>query len=193
MIQNMLILDVVMMTLLLVSILYCLVLNRKINRLHQSKQEFIAMVQQFDKAATQAGKHIAEIRTMADTIHQEIDQKSEHAKIIIDDLDYMSEKAKNIVTASKMTLNKLRESSNIASNYNHQTNASSQAMKKSPVEPSQRNNIIPIKKKQIAQDKTAIIQTLMERIAASQGSDNQEAIADIQKDIMRNLQTSQQD
>lgn len=91
-----LLLDLVMATLLAVTIFYCTKLNKRIRVLQDSKSELATLIQKFDESTQQATRSINEIHIVSKRINESIKTKLEKANYIVDDLSFMIEKGNKL-------------------------------------------------------------------------------------------------
>ncbi|MCD6036109.1 MAG: hypothetical protein K0R63_1850 [Rickettsiales bacterium] len=85
----MMFLDGLVSLLLLVTIVYALRLNRKIEHLQKGKEEFLAMVRQFDGAAMRAEKSIAQLKQLSQKANGELEGQMKAAASRVADLEYL--------------------------------------------------------------------------------------------------------
>ncbi|MEM7617698.1 MAG: hypothetical protein AAF195_04895, partial [Pseudomonadota bacterium] len=105
----MIILDIALIILLITALIYGFILNRRIAIFKKTKSEFGQLIKHFDKLASKTEANLAEIQNMSDQINQNIDSKLNHGKIIIDDIEYVSEKATKLVTIINNTIKETKE------------------------------------------------------------------------------------
>lgn len=91
MIANIL-LNVLLVGLLSATILYCYVLNRRIQVLQDSKSELAALLKQFDESTVRASETIIAMQTASKKIGDNIQLKLDKANYLLDDLSYSIEK-----------------------------------------------------------------------------------------------------
>ena len=93
-------LDVVMASLLVVTIVYCVKLNRRIKVLQDSKGELAQLIQQFDETTERAGGSINELQGVARKVTEHMKHKIDRANYLADDLAFMIERGNKL--ADKM-------------------------------------------------------------------------------------------
>lgn len=190
---SVIILDLVVVVLLLATIVYSFILNSKINKLHNSKKEFINIIKHFDQTVTKTEANITEIRRMTVSVNKEIDVKIEHAKILLDDIDYVSEKGKNVVNAIQSAIANTKENIAKASREQQMDMATTKEYVRSygderKTSTEEVHNIIPMKKKEKKKEQAQVLEDLMRRIAESRSKNDTQGLEDIENDIINKFQ-----
>ena len=93
-------LDVSVALMLVLTIYYCIKLNKRIKVLQDSKSELAQLIKQFDESTQQATDSIIEIQRASKKISTNIQEKLDKANYIADDLAFMIERGNK--TADKM-------------------------------------------------------------------------------------------
>lgn len=91
-----LLVNVVIVVLLVVTIGYCWILNRRIRVLQDSKGELAALLKHFDESTQRASESIVALQTASKKIGETIQKRAEKANFLLDDLSYMIEKAEYV-------------------------------------------------------------------------------------------------
>ncbi len=90
------ILDFVVIFLLIIAIIYGFILNRRILLIQNSKKELANLFKSFDNTILKAQTSIDDMKKVSSEISGGLQQKIDKAAIIIDDLEFLSEKAVEI-------------------------------------------------------------------------------------------------
>ena len=90
------IVDLMVAGLLLVTIVYCWKLNKRIRILQDSKSELAQLIADFDESTQHASRSIAEIHAISKKINSNIKLRLEKANYIADDLAFMIEKGNKL-------------------------------------------------------------------------------------------------
>ena len=187
--DNILILDLTVVGLLIATIIYAIILNRKINKLHHSKKEFISIIKHFDQAVAKTEANITEIRNMAGSLNKQIDSKIEHGMVLIDDIDYVSDKGRNVVKAIQSAIDNAKV--NIAkASQEQQMEASSASYEPDDSQSQRPHNIIPMKKREKKSEQAQVLEDLMRRISETRSKDDSKGLEEIRSDIMNKFQPS---
>lgn len=86
------ILEGLVAVLLVVTILYAAILNRKLNTLRKGKAEFEALVKDLNVAIEQAGQGIGAFRRLSESNSARLDEAVKDARAIRDDLNLLIER-----------------------------------------------------------------------------------------------------
>ncbi len=86
------ILEGLVAVLLVVTILYAAILNRKLNTVRHGKAEFEALVKDINVAIEQAGRGIAEFRQLSERNSARLDEAVNGARALRDDLGFLIER-----------------------------------------------------------------------------------------------------
>lgn len=78
--------------LLTATVIYCIILNRRIQTLQDSKSELAALLQQFDESTVRASETIIAMQTASKKIGDNIQMRIDKANYLLDDLTYTIEK-----------------------------------------------------------------------------------------------------
>ncbi len=85
-------LNVLLVGLLAATIIYCVILNRRIQTLQDSKSELATLLMQFDESTIRASETIVAMQTASKKIGDNIQLKLDKANYLLDDLSYAIEK-----------------------------------------------------------------------------------------------------
>jgi hypothetical protein len=91
-----LILDVLIVVLLVVTIGYCWVLNRRIKVLQDSKGELALLLKRFDESTQRASESIIALQTASKKIGENIQFRIDKANYMLDDLSFMIERGNKL-------------------------------------------------------------------------------------------------
>ena len=86
------ILNIFMVGLLAATIAYCVILNRRIQILQDSRSELASLLKQFDESTMRASETIIAMQTASKKIGDNIQMKLDKANYLLDDLSYAIEK-----------------------------------------------------------------------------------------------------
>lgn len=90
------ILDAVLAALLLVTIIYCWRLSRKVAAIHASKRELQTLISAFDEAINRAENGILQLRDTTDQADKILQQHIEKARFLSNDLAFLAHKGNNV-------------------------------------------------------------------------------------------------
>lgn len=93
---------------LLVTILYCGKLNRRIRVLQDSKSELAGIIREFDESTRRATESIAEIHAATARLSENIQHKIDKANFLADDLQYMIEKGSKVAGKPEPSMDRPR-------------------------------------------------------------------------------------
>ncbi len=88
-----LLLNTLLIGLLIATVCYCYLLNRRIQTLQNSKSEFASLLKHFDDSTIKASETIVAMQTASKKIGDNIQMRIEKANYLLDDLSYAIEKA----------------------------------------------------------------------------------------------------
>lgn len=91
-----LLLNFLIVGLLMATISYCWVLNRRIKILQDSKSELANLLKYFDESTTRASESIIALQTASKKIGENIQVRIDKVNYLMDDLAFMIEKGNNI-------------------------------------------------------------------------------------------------
>lgn len=86
-------LNIIVISLLIITIIFCWRLNKKITELKDSKKDLGALIQTFDSAIIKTHKSIADLKVMSQTSSTELQQYVDKAGELISDLSFMTNTA----------------------------------------------------------------------------------------------------
>ncbi|MDX2073618.1 MAG: DUF6468 domain-containing protein [Alphaproteobacteria bacterium] len=89
-------LNVILVGLLSATILYCYILNRRIQTLQDSKSELAKLLRQFDDSTVKASETIVAMQTASKKIGDNIQLKLDKANYLLDDLSFAIEKGSRL-------------------------------------------------------------------------------------------------
>lgn len=90
--------DVGLGALLVVTILYCSKLSKRIRMLQDGRSEFAGMLVKFDTATNRAMASVTELQTISKRMTDALQLKIEKANFLADDLAFLIEKSNKLVT-----------------------------------------------------------------------------------------------
>lgn len=99
-----LILDGTMAALLLLTILYCRQLNRRIKVLQDSKSELAQLIRHFDESTERASSSIVALQSASKKIGETIQTRIEKANYLVDDLSFMIDKGSKLADVMEADL-----------------------------------------------------------------------------------------
>ena len=160
--------------LLLVTIIFCWKLNKKIVAIHKSKREMLALLKCFDNAVLRAEESIKQLKLASTSAGKTLQTDIEKAKFLMDDLNFMIERA---ATATDKLENSITSSrSNLyASSTMEQPQRPAYATPSFRLSPSSKLTTpkpavmdTPTAEKNATQSKRSSIEILLERLAGKQ-------------------------
>ena len=90
------ILNIIVIVLLTLAIIYGFILYRRISLIQESKKELANLFKSFDNTILKAQKSIEELKSVSGEISGGLQTKIDKAAIMIDDLEFLSEKATKV-------------------------------------------------------------------------------------------------
>jgi hypothetical protein len=90
------ILNMLVVALLMATITYCWILNRRIKILQDSKSELSSLLQYFDESTTRASESIIALQSASKKIGDNIQTRIDKANYLMDDLVFMIEKGSKL-------------------------------------------------------------------------------------------------
>lgn len=106
-----LVLDVVIAMLLVATILYAIVLNRRLGILRRNGDELAKLIGRFNEATMRAESSIPKLRKAADEAGQALQERVEKAQSLRDDLAFMVERADAMATRLESSVRTARNES----------------------------------------------------------------------------------
>jgi septal ring factor EnvC (AmiA/AmiB activator) len=91
-------LNVLLVGLLTATIIYCFILNRRIQTLQDSKSELATLLKQFDESTIKASETIIAMQTASKKIGDNIQLRIDKANYLLDDLSYSIEKGTRLTS-----------------------------------------------------------------------------------------------
>ena len=98
--------NITIMTLLLITIIYAVRLNGKLNAIRNHKLELKANIEAFYAATEKANKAVADLQKQGKELSKELDQKVSKARSTSDEIDFMITRARKTL----MSMNEPKES-----------------------------------------------------------------------------------
>jgi hypothetical protein len=89
-------LNVIMVALLVATIAYCWLLNRRIKVLQDSKSELAHLLRHFDESTQRASESIVALQTASKKIGENMQSRIDKANFLLDDLSFMIEKGNKV-------------------------------------------------------------------------------------------------
>lgn len=169
-------LDVTVIILLCVTILYCTKLYKKIDHLRKGKQEFIILIKHFNDSIIKAEKSVSDLKKLSSLTDQDFSTKVNEAKIVIDNLEYMMDKANTLSQ-------KMQSEHKAVLKQSLRNNARPFPKTEPKITPTATQNKKPTKQ----QDKTHILHSLMERIAQHREEKDETVKGELKKEIIDTL------
>jgi chromosome segregation ATPase len=102
--------DIVVAFLLLATIIFAVLLNRKLSMIHNSRQELQALLDHFSKSLNRAEDGIIELRKAANSIGNGLDSQVKKAVALKDDLVFLIERGETLATQLEDGIRKARPS-----------------------------------------------------------------------------------
>ncbi len=88
-----LVLDIIIASLLVATIIYATMLNKRLNSLRKNREDMAKLISQFNEATVRAESSIPKLRKAADEAGQTLQERVEKAQSLRDDLAFMIERA----------------------------------------------------------------------------------------------------
>lgn len=104
----MLFLDIIVIALLVVSIVYCRSLGKKVKMLQDSKGEFAGIIRRFDDTIDRTQAGIASIKETTARAENELEDKLKQIRFLIDDVTFLSERAEKAAATLEEAINDVR-------------------------------------------------------------------------------------
>lgn len=90
-------LDISFLLLLLLVLFYCFRLNKRIVLVHESKQELLNLLQNFDNDISKCEVMVKDLKLVSKEASNALQQKIDKSLIIMDSLSFLHQKASNLV------------------------------------------------------------------------------------------------
>lgn len=150
-----LVLDVTIAVLLMLTIVYCWKLNRRIGSLQKDKKSLAEFIRNFDRSIVRAEANIADLKDLSQKSAHQMDEKNKKAQMLIDDMAFLSERCTKISDNLEKLVSQARKQDTVSMvpTINHQ------ASRKKPVQP------IDHIEKNPKNEKRQSIETLLQRIS----------------------------
>ena len=89
-------LNIAMVALLSATVLYCWILNRRIQTLQDSRSELAHLLKQFDRSTRRATEAMNTLRKVSKEAGKNVQSRIEKAQYVLDDLSYMIDRANKV-------------------------------------------------------------------------------------------------
>lgn len=103
------VLDLIVVALLVPTIAFAVVLNRRIESLRRSRDDLAKMILAFNEATTRAESGIPKMRKTADEVGKTLREATEKAQTLRDDLAFMAERADSMANRLEAQLREARQ------------------------------------------------------------------------------------
>lgn len=100
--------DIVVAFLLLATIIFAVILNRKLSMIHNSRGELQALLDHFSKSLNRAEDGILELRKAANSIGEGLDSQIKKTVTLKDDLAFLIERGENLANQLEEGIRKAR-------------------------------------------------------------------------------------
>lgn len=104
----MLLLDILLIVIILTCIVYCFVLNRRIQDLQNSRVEFARMIKELNLSVERASANIQELNDLSKKVHSELDRSISDANKVLQELLVVSEIANDLSKAIDSSIFEIR-------------------------------------------------------------------------------------
>ncbi|WP_417516981.1 DUF6468 domain-containing protein [Minwuia sp.] len=91
-----LLLDILLAGLLLATLVYCFVLNRRLSRLRNAKGDMAEMVRSFHQATEAARGSVAELKQASDAIGRDLQEQLSRSREMLEELDLVTSSASRV-------------------------------------------------------------------------------------------------
>lgn len=103
------ILNFIIIFLLVIAIIYGFILNKRINLIRQSGKELSHLFRSFDDTILKAQNSIEDLKRISGAISEGLQKKIDKAALLMDDLEFISNKVSNIAKSAETTLEKIKQ------------------------------------------------------------------------------------
>ncbi len=100
--------DIVVAFLLLATIIFAVILNRKLSMIHNSREELQGLLDHFSKSLNRAEDGIMELRKAANSIGEGLDSQIKKTVALKDDLAFLIERGENLANQLEDGIRKAR-------------------------------------------------------------------------------------
>lgn len=100
--------DIVVAFLLLATIIFAVILNRKLSMIHNSREELQALLDHFSKSLNRAEDGILELRKAANSIGEGLDSQIKKTVALKDDMAFLIERGENLANQLEEGIRKAR-------------------------------------------------------------------------------------
>ena len=101
-----LLIDSIMIMLLGATIFYCIIVNKRIRVLQDSREEFSQLITKFDETTRKAQESIEDLQKMSQRVTESLNERLDKANFLADDLAFMIEKGNKTADKVFNTLSK---------------------------------------------------------------------------------------
>ena len=102
-------LNIVVSTLLVITILFCIRLSRRISTFNNSKLELTKFLEGFNDSIIRAEKNINDLKAMGTEVDENLKAQIKKARFLANDLSYLSEKGENVANNLEGKISMSRE------------------------------------------------------------------------------------
>jgi len=120
--------DLFIIIMLVVTIVFCIKLNRKIELVQQGKKDFALLFKNFDTTIQKVENSIAVFQQAAKRSSYELEDKTKSAKQIIDELTFVTSKANNTLELLKHTYAAIQNANNVTKSSNNNNSYSNELL-----------------------------------------------------------------
>ncbi len=119
-----LILDGVVAALLIATIAYCAILNRRLGALRRNRDDLRQVVASFNEATVRAEVGIARLKQTGEEINETLQEQMEEARARYDELVFVTDRADKLVSVLGPSLSAVRSASEPRGSGEHETGTS---------------------------------------------------------------------
>ncbi len=105
-----LLIDSLMIVLLVATIFYCVMVNRRIRVLQDSREEFAQLITKFDETTKKAQESIDDLQRVGKKVNDSLNERLDKANFLADDLAFMIEKGNKVADKVDETVPKVKKS-----------------------------------------------------------------------------------
>lgn len=103
------ILDFVVVTLLIATILYAVSLNRKLDTLYKNREELQKFIENFSKSLSKAELSMTKLRLSGEKVFSDLADKLKEGGTLRDDLGYLLERGEKLATSLEESIRTARD------------------------------------------------------------------------------------
>ena len=93
----MLVLDIILLIIISTCIVYCWILNRRIQDLQDSRVEFAKMIKELNVSIVKAESSVSELSELSTSANRELNASTESARVVISELKVLNDMGNNVV------------------------------------------------------------------------------------------------